>query len=131
MRTLYETDKLIIEHEFEDAYLYDKISGIKLVHDDFYGDPECGLISINNDWAIIAGEHLTLWINGKINKIENDDLKWIHSIRVKGDYTVEILIDPWSDKSAIWELDLKTLKYIKLRDFSDYREKEPSDKIVW
>ena len=131
MTTLYETDKLIIQHEFEYAYLCDKKSGMKLMYDDFYGDSACGLISHNNDWAIIAGEHLTLWINGHIKKVENEDLKWIHSVRAKGDYMVEILIDPWSDKSAIWELDLRTLKYIKLRDFSDYREKESCYTIVW
>jgi hypothetical protein len=131
MTILYETDKLVIEHEFEDAYLYDKKSGQRLMHDDFYGDPACGLISNNNDWAIIAGEHLTLWTNGKIKKIENDDLKWIHSIRAKGDYAVEILVDPWSDKSAIWALDLKTLQYNKLREFPDFLEKDHCDEIIW
>jgi len=48
---------LRIEHYYENAYLIEKSSGKKLLFDDFYGDPECGLISKNNDWAVIASEH--------------------------------------------------------------------------
>ncbi len=65
MRILDETDKYFIAHDFEDAYLIEKRNGEAIVHDDFYGDPKCGLISKNNDWAIIAGEHITIWKAGK------------------------------------------------------------------
>jgi hypothetical protein len=108
MNVLFETDKLCIEHEYECAYLIEKSSGKELLFDIFYGDPQCGLISLNNDWAIIAGEHLTIWTPDKWKIINDDELKWIHSLRSKNTETVEILTDPWFEKSAIWEFDVKT-----------------------
>lgn len=135
MNVLFETDKLIIKHEFENAYLIEKSSGKELLFDDFYGDPKCGLIGKNNDWAIVAGEHLTVWKSNKnkhqIERFENDELKWIHDIRLKSANIIEILIDPWSNKSAIWELDLGTLKFVKIREFKKYQESEYKEKIDW
>ena len=131
MRILDETDEYFIGHIFEDAYLIEKRNGETIVHDDFYGDPSCGLISKNNDWAIIAGEHLTTWTQGKITKFENDDLKWIYALRTHDQKTVEILIDPWTDKSSIWTLDIATLQLKKVKDFEDYKEREHTDEVVW
>jgi hypothetical protein len=131
MRILDETDKYFIGHIYEDAYLIDKRLGEELVHDDFYSDPSCGLISKNNDWAIIAGEHLTIWRYGKTVRMDNQDLRWIHSIRTHDQKTVELLIDPWSPHAAIWILDVTKLQFRKLRDFEDYKEKEYTDEVVW
>jgi hypothetical protein len=136
MNVLFETDKLRIEHEFENAYLIEKSSGKELMFDDFYGDPECGLISMNNDWAIIAGEHLTVWRankkkNQQVVRIDNDELKWIHDIRLKTENVIEILTDPWNEKSAIWKLDIDSLQFSKLRDFKDYFETEHTENIDW
>lgn len=131
MRILDETDKYFIGHIFEDAYLIEKRTGEEIVHDDFYGDPSCGLISKKNDWAIIAGEHLTIWKKGGVTKIENGDLRWIHALRTSDDNTVEILIDPWTEKSAIWTLDIMTLQFKKIKDFEDYSEKDRTDEVVW
>src|SRR5882724_8552195 len=61
---LDETEKLLLGNIFEDVYLIDKRNGVELLHDDFYGDPQCGLISSTNEWAVIGGEHLTLWRRG-------------------------------------------------------------------
>lgn len=131
MRILDETDKYFLGHIFEDAYLIEKRNGEEIVHDDFYGDPSCGLISKNNDWAIIAGEHLTIWREGVITKIDNEELKWVHSLRTKGNKTVEILIDPWTEKSAIWVLDILALDFKKVRNFEDYKEKERTEEVIW
>ena len=136
MNVLFETDKLRVEHEFENAYLIEKASGKELLFDDFYGDPKCGLISKNNDWAIIAGEHLTIWradkkIKKRINRIEHEELKWIHDLRLKAENIIEILTDPWSEKSAIWELDIKSLQYVKIREFLKYKDSEYTESIEW
>lgn len=131
MRILDETDKYFIGHIYEDAYLIDKRIGEELVHDDFYGDPTCGLISKNNDWAIIAGEHLTIWRNGKTVRMNNKDLRWIHAIRTHDQKSVEMLINPWAPNAAIWILETATLQFKKLRDFRDYQEKEYTEEIVW
>lgn len=136
MNVLFETDKLIVEHEFENVYLIEKSSGKELLFDDFYGDPKCGLISKKNDWAIIAGQHLTIWRadkrkNKQILPIENEELKWIHEIRLKSENVIEILTDPWSEKSAIWELDIETLEFIKIREFREYQDLEFTDIVKW
>ena len=44
---------------------------------------------------------------------------------------MEMLIDPWSDKSGIWTLDISTLDFKKIRDFQDFRETETTDEVVW
>ena len=136
MNVLFETDRLRIEHEFENAYLIEKSSGKELLFDDFYGDPKCGLISEKNDWAIIAGEHLTVWRKNekkkdKIVRIENDELKWIHDLRLKNEKTIEILTDPWSNNSAIWELDIEKMQYVKVSDFKKYQDSEGIEIIEW
>ena len=131
MNTLYETDRLKLENEFETTFLTDKKSGQTLMEDDFYGDPNCGLIDKDNKWAIVAGEHLTIWTPKKWKRIENEDLKWIHSIRIKDVEMVEVLTDPWSKKSAIWEINVKTLEFKKIRDFNDYIDQEYSENVNW
>lgn len=136
MNVLFETNKLIIEHEFENAYLIEKSSGKELLFDDFSGDPTCGLISKKNDWAIIAGEHLTIWRadkrkNKQVERIDNEELKWIHDVRLKSENIVEILTDPWREKSAIWELDIETLEFIKIREFKEYQDLEHIDTVKW
>ena len=131
MRILDETEKYFVGHIFEDAYLIEKKNGQQLFQDDFYGDPSCGLISKNDDWAIIAGEHLTIWRKGKTTKIDNEDLRWVYALRTNDQKSVEILIDPWTDKSAIWTLDIATLEFKKVKDFNDYKAKEHTDEIAW
>jgi len=131
MHILYETDRYFIGHIYEDAYLIDKRNGQEILHDDFYGDPKCGLISKSDDWAIIAGEHITIWKNGKTTKIDKEEIKWVHSIRTSDEKVIEILIDPWTDKSAIWTLDLNNFELKKVKDFDDYKEKERADNVVW
>ena len=131
MNTLYETDRLKLENEFEATFLTDKKSGQTLMEDDFYGDPSCGLIDKDNKWAIVAGEHLTIWTPKKWKRIENEDLKWIHSIRIRDLEMVEVLIDPGSRKSAIWEINIKTLEFKKIRDFNDYKDQEYSENVNW
>ena len=131
MLTLYETNQLIIEHEFEATWLKEKSTGRILLEDDFYGDPTCGLIDENNRWAIVAGEHLTIWTPNKAKTIDQENLKWVHTLRLKDNQTVEILTDPWSDQPAIWEINVKTLAVKKVRDFDDYIEKEFTENVVW
>ena len=131
LNILDETDRYVVGHSFEDAYLIDKLTKRELLHDDFYGDPKCGLIDRNSQWAIIAGEHITIWKNSKVTRIEKEEVRWVHAIRAIGENIVEMLIDPWSVKSSIWILDLNSFALMKIRDFEDYRESESTDDVVW
>jgi hypothetical protein len=131
MHILDETDRYFIGHIFEDAFLIDKRNGEEILHDDFYGDPSCGLISKKGDWAVVAGEHITIWKKGKITKINQEETQWVYAIRTNDDQIIEILIDPWSKNSAIWTLDIKTYELKKVKSFDDYRDKELTDDVVW
>ncbi|WP_459212045.1 hypothetical protein [Aquimarina rhabdastrellae] len=128
---LYETNQLRLEHEFEYTYLINKSNNHILMEDDFYGEPQCCLIDNNNTWAIVAGIHLTLWTPNSTQKYYTDTFKWIHAIRLKNNYTVEILIDPWSSYASIWELCLPTKKLSKISNFKKYQNKIHSDIIHW
>jgi len=62
MTILYKTNELTLEYKHETTWLKENSTGKIIMNDEFYGDPECGLIDANNNWAIIAGDHLTIWI---------------------------------------------------------------------
>ena len=78
-----ETEELVIENEYEFVYIRDKLTNAILLEDWFYGNPDCGLIDINNKWAIIGGEHLTIWTPEWSKEIIDDELNWIHDTRLK------------------------------------------------
>ena len=131
MNILCETTELVALYEYETVILKDKASGELLFEDWFYGEPECGLIDNNNEWAIIAGEHLVVWTPKKSFTVKNEGLKWVHSIRFKNESVAEILIDPWSDSASIWEIDLQTFVAIKLKEFEVYKGKEYTEDVKW
>ncbi|TCI84713.1 hypothetical protein [Tenacibaculum sp. M341] len=127
---LFKTDVLQIVYEQEEAYLIDQF-GNQLINDDFYGTPNCGFISSNNDWAIIGGDHITVWKKEVDHKLRNNNINWIYDIRLKDENLVEFVTDPWSDISAIWELNITTMKYTKIRAFNKYQHKKYTDFVEW
>ncbi|WP_298898809.1 hypothetical protein [uncultured Psychroserpens sp.] len=131
MLILFETEKLKLEYEYELVNLIEKSSNQILLEDDFYGDPTCGIIDSSNKWAIIGGIHLTFWTPSKTQKFHSYEFEHISDLRIKDDNTIEILTDPWSEKSSIWELNLNTSVLTKIRKFTDYRNKKYTDNVVW
>ncbi len=131
MRILYETETLKIGHTYELAYLVDKATDTILFEDDFYGDPECGLIDHNERWLIIAGDHLTLWRNNELTKFSSATFKDIHAVRQIDNDEVEILTDPWSSISAIWKLNVESKELIRVKDFDKYFNQEYTADIIW
>ena len=131
VKTLDEIDSYVLFSEHEDVFLFDKDSNREVWRTSMYGNATCGLLGLVNEWAVIGGKHLIIWINNKLQEIKEPDLKWIHDMRQTGDYEIEILIDPWSEKSAIWNLNIQTLKKSKVADFNDYKEKPYQDSVAW
>ena len=131
MKILYETNKLKIEFEYELARLTEKSNGNVLLEEEFYGEPNCGLIDANNKWAIIAGIHLTFWKPKETKKYQNESFNHIHSLRMKKNNIVEVLTDPWGKEPAIWELNINTSELKKIKDFIKYKNKEYTDFIEW
>ena len=131
MKLIDETEKLKLEFEQELAILTEKSTGEILLSEEFYGNPNCGVIDSKNKWVIIAGYHLIFWKKNKSRTYQNESFKWIHSIRIKNENIVKILIDPWSEKSSIWELNTENFELNKIKDFRDYRNKEFTDFVKW
>lgn len=127
---LYETTRMKVEHEYENAFLIDKPSQKVLFEDCFHGDPEQALIDTNNEWAIIAGDHLSIWTTHKSQIFNNHPLKWVHALRIKNMGIVEILTDPLSDASAIWELNVQTFELNRIKEFK-YDKTQHDEHMEW
>jgi hypothetical protein len=75
--------------------------------------------------------HIAIWKKGKVTRIEKEEARSVHAMRTVVGNAVDILVDPWSTKSAIRLLDLNNFALRKVRDFEDYRESERTDDVVW
>ncbi|MCP2044982.1 hypothetical protein [Pontibacter sp. HSC-36F09] len=126
---LDETDQLLLLHKWETVFLIDKRSSSVLLQEEYVSDPTCGIIDKDNKWAVVAGDHLTVWNEGNTKVV--DELADIHSIRTKNTDTIEVLIDPWSTKSSIWKVNVLTLEKSKIRDFLEYRDKPYTEEVNW
>ena len=135
MIILDETEKLCLSHLYEHVQLLDKKNNQILFTDDFYGDPSCGLIDISNKWSIVAGKHLTLWTYHEgvsdITKFETQKFCDIAQLQIIDKNTIKILIDPWSEFSAIWQLVISDKSLSKTSDFTTYKNLPYTDDISW
>ena len=109
---------LILISIFEDGYLLHLDREEVTYLNWFYGDPTCALISQDNKWVVMGGDDwLTIWNQGVITEIQ---IKGAFDVRQTDTQIVHILIDPWHENTAIWELNITTqdLKMVKLMRLS-------------
>ncbi|MFD2564787.1 hypothetical protein [Aquimarina rubra] len=131
IKPIDETDLYVLFKEYEDVFLFEKDSNRELWRTSIYGEATCGLIGLSNEWLIAGGEKIILWKNEKLTELEDEDLKWTHSMRQTGENEVEILTDPWSDHSAIWKFNIITESKLKIRDFNEYIGKVYTENVIW
>lgn len=114
-RVLAETGTFCVGHEFEYAYLIDKRKKQEIFLGDFYGDPSCAVISINNDWCAVGGEHLVVWIKEKgIIILEGYYPQWILELKQRSDQELEILVESEHGISDVWLMSILTLERTKI-----------------
>ena len=141
-RQLDETKNYSLVSLYEDANLVDKNSGSKIFVGDFYGDPELGIISKQEDWCVIAGEGIVLcdiqdgyrlWAAfrdtrhdetklflSKEDSLEVQDLItkphgiFVTTMKVSRSGIVEIQLDPMSTYTSRWSLNVKKKSLKKL-----------------
>ncbi len=128
---LAETERYSLLSLYEDVYLVEKNTGNELWRTSMFGDPDCGIIASNDEWAVVGGQDLIIWFNQELTILEDPDLQWIHGIRQTGDKQIEILIDPWSENSAIWKFELNSAQKTKIRDFDDYKKQAYTGTVIW
>lgn len=130
-----ETNKSRLSHFYEYVQLLNKESNQILFADDFYGDPTCGLIDISNEWAIIAGKNLTLWTYheglSETTTFDTHEFGDIEQLRLIDKDNISILIDPWSEYSAIWQLRISNKTIYKISDFLEYKNSSYTYDISW
>lgn len=130
-KKIYETENFILGYIFEEAYLTNKITNQNILLSTFYGEPLCGIISKENSWCLVGGSRLVVWTTDELFEIENKKLIWAYDIRQICKNKVEILIDPWSENSSIWEFNITTKEIRKIKDFNEYKNKEYTEHIIW
>ena len=132
LRLLDETESFLLGHTYEDALLIRKRNGEHMLEDDFYGDPTCGYISRQADWAVVAGEHITIWHSERGQRIIRfDDGQYVHTLRHTESTYVQLLVDPFGKHAAIWELNIQDNSLREIRQFRDYWEQEFTENIIW
>lgn len=131
-KQLDENEKFLLGHLFEMVYLINKKRKRQIcLGGCSYGDPTCGIISSNSKWCIVGGSEIIIWEeSGTITFIADKPLNWVHDLRQKGTFEVEILIDPWSDQAAIWHLNIITLDRYKLKQLTPFTC-ENYDNVEW
>lgn len=93
----------------------------------FYGDPTCGLISENEDWAVMAGHfELTVWYVGEHDEAEltTIDIDPVFDMRQKDEVTVELLVGISYLDAAVWELDITTMQLRKTAHYTSFFNRE-------
>jgi hypothetical protein len=130
-KIIEETTKYVLGYLWEHAYLYNKMTNEEIFLCEFYGICDAGVINDEEDWCVVGGDIIAIWSNGKISIIDKYELKWVNDIRIKNRNTVEILIDPWSNDSAIWELNVEDNTFRKIRNFDKYKERPYTVDVEW
>ncbi|WP_092770311.1 hypothetical protein [Hymenobacter actinosclerus] len=132
LRLLDETDSFLLGHTYEDALLIRKRNGEHVIEDDFYGDPTCGYISRQDDWAVVAGEHVTTWHSKRGKQIVRfENHQWVQALRYIENACIQLLVDSFGKHGAIWELDVQRNSLRRIREFQDYREQPFTEDIIW
>jgi hypothetical protein len=131
IKPIDETDLYVLFKEFEDVFLFEKDTGREIWRTSMYGEADCGIVSLSNEWVIAGGVKLILWKNEKLKEIEDEDLKWCHSLRQTEETEVEILTDPWSEHSSIWKFNIMDETKFKIRDFNEYKGKVYTENVIW
>ena len=136
-RTLFQNAVMLVGNVFGTAYCYNKLTREEFAIFEFDNDPTCAVVGKNNDWCLVGGEVLVLrtWVDNTLRMI--GDVKEIYELKAIDAYTAQILTDPWTEQSAIWQLDIDIAKLtsptslFKIRDFKNYIDKPYTEQVVW
>ena len=74
---------------------------------------------------------MTFWTGNSKTRLQTEQFRDIHSIRLTNKGIIEILTDPWAIFSAIWKLNIKNNELSKISDFRKYQEREYSENVEW
>ncbi|MCX8531278.1 hypothetical protein [Chryseobacterium luquanense] len=136
-KKLFENAAMIVGHVYETAYCINKLTKEEFCIFEFLEDPSCSIVGENNDWCLIGGNVLILktLVDNTLRLV--GDFKQIFDLKYIDAYTAQILTDPWSENSEIWQISFDVNKFTqpltlsKIRDFKEYFDKPYSENIKW
>lgn len=136
-KILFDNTVMIVGHIYETSYYFNKLTKEEFPIFEFLDDPCCSIVGQNNDWSLIGGDVLILktWVDNTLRIV--GDLKQIFDLKSIDAYTAQILTDPWSENSEIWQVSIdlnkptQPLTLTKIRDFKEYFDRPYSENIEW
>ncbi|PXV62665.1 hypothetical protein CLV62_11854 [Dysgonomonas alginatilytica] len=128
-RSLYKTDLFEIGNVYEDAYLINNETKENIHIGWFYGEPTCAFINADNSWCVVGGDVLILIKNFKL--IDIDGIKDVFAVKSIDESNIQILTDPWSEYSSIWQLNVESLACIKVQNFTKYKGEKYTNDVDW
>lgn len=135
MNTYVETENLKVESNtlVEYTRLIDKKSNKILFEEYFSLDFGCALIDKNENWVLIGASpnYISIWSKKGVKKVSYPEFTWFYDCRQINEEIIEVLTDPWTLNSAIWELNIRTMKLIKVCEFEKYQNRERIENIEW
>jgi len=136
-KILFDNTVMIVGHIYETSYCFNKLTKEESPIFEFLDDPCCSIVGQNNDWCLIGGDVLILknWVDNTLRIV--GDLKQIFDLKSIDTYTAQILTDPWSENSEIWQVSIdlnkitQPITLTKIRDFKEYFDRPYSENIEW
>jgi hypothetical protein len=130
-RKLAESKAIVLGNLFEDVYLLNKRSNEEIYLGSLYGDPSFGLISTDDTWSVVGGEHIIIWHSyGKIIALDDEPFKWAVAVRQSAPLQVELLVEQTANNYCVRALDIETLEVVDLRTIT-IESDETLDNIQW
>lgn len=129
-RVLAESNDYVLEHEYETVFACRRANGECKIVGHHHSDPTCGVIAPDGSWFAAGGEGLSVFTHsGGIETFLRNPLFYVAAMKLDGNDTIRVLVDPWSDNASVWRLAPSTGKLTKLRDGPDLRN-EPFQENV-
>jgi len=116
---LAQSPRYLLTHAYETVFVLCRATGQRTVVAHHYGDPVCGMIAPDESWFASAGEGVSVYTfsGGAAHYLRSQGAPChVAAIRSDGPATIRILVDPWSDQAAVWQLQPGTGRLVKLRD---------------
>jgi hypothetical protein len=91
------------------------------------------LISQDEKWCLVGGATLLLWDIEASSPVDwiSKDIAWVEDLKQIDIHKFQVLTDPWSETSTIWEIDTKHKTTHKIQSFTKYLDTAYTENIDW
>jgi hypothetical protein len=131
-RMLAASNDHVLEYEYETVFAYWRVNGQLKIVGDHLGDPACGVIAPDGSWFAVGGEGVSVFTrSGEANTFLRHPLFHVSAMKLDGNDSVRILVDPSSDNASVWRLAPATRDLVKLRDGPGLRDEPLQENVPY